>query len=161
MISHRIQNLKDLPSSVLPPPPPPPPSHSLSESHHYYTYAHLEASNLVPPELFASIKRHETDSFLSSLSFHSRRGVHISKLMKRVTRAGNTMLHLAAAIFENLHILEPIAQNFPHLITRKNVKGDTVLHVAARSRNAELIRIVLECYAEHFGSNNNTLHMWE
>ncbi|KAF7842412.1 protein ACCELERATED CELL DEATH 6-like [Senna tora] len=149
MINHKIQNLKDLPLI----PSPPPPSHSLSESHHFYTYAHLEASNLVPPELFASIKGRETDSFLSSLSFHSSRRVHISELMKRVTRAGNTMLHLAA-IFENLHILEPIAQNFPHLITWKNVKGDTVLHVAARSRNAELIRIVLECYAENFGSNN-------
>lgn len=105
----------------------------------------LMSSKLLAPELLDSIKlQNDVWSFVSALERTTgHRGLHVSKVARQVTRAGNTMLHVAAAC-ERVHVAELVADHFPRLITKGNVNGDTPLHVAARSTNdVDLIKVLI------------------
>ncbi|KAG2397212.1 uncharacterized protein HKW66_Vig0145520 [Vigna angularis] len=63
-----------------------------------------------------------------------------------VTWAGDSLLHVAAD-FGSEQIAELISCQFPELLTRRNVRGDTPLHVAVRSKNSTIVKLVLSQYA--------------
>ncbi|KAK4280059.1 hypothetical protein QN277_011734 [Acacia crassicarpa] len=108
----------------------------------------LEASRLMAPELIWAIQRRDVSDFLSVLEeLALEAGVRVSDIVKRVTRGGNTMLHTAAQN-GSPEILRLMANHFPQLITRTNITGDTILHVAARKQYSYLIDIIQTCYAD-------------
>ncbi|KAH1221018.1 putative ankyrin repeat protein [Glycine max] len=65
-----------------------------------------------------------------------------------ITLAGDSLLHVAADLGKE-EITELIAHHFPELLIRRNVRGDTPLHVAVRSKNftSTIVKFILSHYA--------------
>lgn len=55
----------------------------------------------------------------------------------------NTVLHIAAS-FGHHEIVKLICKDIPYLVVEKDSRGDTALHVAARSGDIVLVRILLD-----------------
>ncbi|KAJ0101260.1 hypothetical protein Patl1_04330 [Pistacia atlantica] len=49
------------------------------------------------------------------------------------THRGNNVIHLAAKLGHKMFVLEARCSGYPYLKSKKNLKGDTPLHVAARA----------------------------
>lgn len=52
-----------------------------------------------------------------------------------------------AAVKGREKIVELISCHFPELLIRRNVRGDTPLHVAVRSKNTTMVNLILSQYA--------------
>ena len=52
-----------------------------------------------------------------------------------------------AAVKGREKIVELISCHFPELLIKRNVRGDTPLHVAVRSKNTTMINLILSQYA--------------
>ena len=52
-----------------------------------------------------------------------------------------------AAVKGREKIVELISCHFPELLIKRNVRGDTPLHVAARSKKYETVKLILSQYA--------------
>ena len=71
------------------------------------------------------------------------RKLSLSIILDQVTpHTGDSLLHVAA-YFGAEEIGELIAYHFPELLTKRNVKGDTPLHVAARAKNPNVVKMIL------------------
>ncbi|XP_054786228.1 protein ACCELERATED CELL DEATH 6-like [Prosopis cineraria] len=118
----------------------------------------LEASKLMATELIWAIQIRDVSDFLTVLEkLGLEDGVRVSDIVETVTRGGNTVLHVAAQN-GSPEILRLMAKHFPQLITRTNITGDTVLHVAARStQSIHLIDIVQPCYADQRRSSGSQI----
>ncbi|XP_054781929.1 protein ACCELERATED CELL DEATH 6-like [Prosopis cineraria] len=68
--------------------------------------------------------------------------IDLSIIVDQVTPAGDSLLHVAAE-FGRKEIGELVACFFPKLLYKANIKGDTPLHVAARTKNNEVMKIIL------------------
>ena len=56
--------------------------------------------------------------------------------IEQVSVSGNSLLHKAAS-FGSIKIAKLIIDHFPFLLTRRNVLGDTALHVAIKARKLD------------------------
>ncbi|XP_028803168.1 protein ACCELERATED CELL DEATH 6-like [Neltuma alba] len=84
------------------------------------------------------------ENIISSSSPSS--SVHLSAIFNQVSPSGDSLLH-DAVYFGREEIAELISHHFPQLLTKKNVHGDTPLHVAARSNDSSfLIQVILSEY---------------
>ncbi|KAJ7981456.1 Protein ACCELERATED CELL DEATH 6 [Quillaja saponaria] len=96
-------------------------------------------------ELYDAIKDGDVDHFVDSLERVSlEKNLSLTAISDQVTPAQNSMLHVAIK-FGHKEIAELVAHHFPTLINRRNICGDTALHVAARTlSNSNLINALLE-----------------
>ncbi|KRH55980.2 hypothetical protein GLYMA_06G294100v4 [Glycine max] len=72
--------------------------------------------------------------------------LRLSDVFDKVTIAGDSLLHVAADLGKEM-IVGRICDLFPLLLIRRNVRGDTPLHVAARSKKYETVKLILSQYA--------------
>ena len=57
----------------------------------------------------------------------------------QVSSSGNSLLHEAAK-FGSIEIFKLITNHFPHLLTKQNFIGDTILHVALKAKKTNIIK---------------------
>ncbi|GAB4824956.1 hypothetical protein Ancab_007828 [Ancistrocladus abbreviatus] len=75
----------------------------------------------------------DVDAFISALEKVSdQKGYALSEIFQQVSPSGNTLLHVAAS-HHNEKIVRLIAYHCPALIMKQNNKGDSALHLAART----------------------------
>ncbi|KAL5861110.1 hypothetical protein ACOSQ4_002406 [Xanthoceras sorbifolium] len=68
----------------------------------------------------------------------------VSDIFDEVSPSGNSLLHVAASR-GHVEIVELMARSFPHLIFKKNYKGDTALHVAVKAGKLYTVKVLVEC----------------
>ncbi|XP_047180290.1 protein ACCELERATED CELL DEATH 6-like [Vigna umbellata] len=103
--------------------------------------------NIVNFELYDAVEKGDVVNFVDVLGKEcAERKVPLSDIFDQVTWAGDSLLHVAAD-FGSEQIAELISCQFPELLTRRNVRGDTPLHVAVRSKNSTIVKLVLSQYA--------------
>ena len=62
--------------------------------------------------------------------------------VEQVTASGNSVLHKAAS-FGSKNIAKLIIDKFPFFLTRRNVLGDTALHVAIKARKFDVMKVLI------------------
>ncbi|XP_047163769.1 ankyrin repeat-containing protein ITN1-like [Vigna umbellata] len=103
--------------------------------------------NIVIFELYDAVEKGDVVNFVDVLGKEcAARKVPLSDIFDQVTGAGDSLLHVAAD-FRSEQIAELISCHFPELLTRRNVTGDTPLHVAVRSKNSSIVKLILSQYA--------------
>ncbi|QCD87773.1 ankyrin [Vigna unguiculata] len=103
--------------------------------------------NAVIFELYDAVEKGDVDNFVDVLGKEcAKRKVALSDIFDQITGAGDSLLHVAAH-FGSEEIAELICCHFPELLIRRNVRGDTALHVAVRSKNLTTIKLILSQYA--------------
>lgn len=115
----------------------------------------FNASNLIAPKLYMATRSGSMPDLLAVLGelCESR---HVSDIVEKVTRRGDTILHLAAK-YGKADILWHMADQFPQLIMRTNIIGDTALHVAARTMDLGLMDNIISRDLFHFGDQGKRL----
>ncbi|KAI4352839.1 hypothetical protein L6164_007053 [Bauhinia variegata] len=106
----------------------------------------------VSAELYKVIKRQGTTSSDLDFTLKQLGRQHLpSEVLEHACCVGDTLLHMAVK-FGKQDIAQRIVDEVPQLITKKNVKGDTPLHVAARSaeNSSSLVEVILEASANHY-----------
>ncbi|KAF7822999.1 protein ACCELERATED CELL DEATH 6-like [Senna tora] len=94
-------------------------------------------------DLHEAVQIGDVDLFVGVLEkITSEMELCVSAIFDLVTHAGDSLLHIAAA-FGKEKIVELIAYHYPKLLTKKNIKGDTALHVAARAGNVDVMNVIL------------------
>ncbi|KAL5797594.1 hypothetical protein ACOSQ2_002414 [Xanthoceras sorbifolium] len=68
----------------------------------------------------------------------------VSDIFDEVSPSGNSLLHVEASR-GHVEIVELMARSFPHLIFKKNYKGDTSLHVAVKAGKLYTVKVLVEC----------------
>ncbi|KAI8561144.1 hypothetical protein RHMOL_Rhmol04G0314800 [Rhododendron molle] len=69
-------------------------------------------------------------------------GQHKDVLEEELTPNHNTVLHVAAQ-FGRLNYVEAVLEACPSLLCRRNIKGETPLHMAARDGQAEIVEALI------------------
>lgn len=86
------------------------------------------------------------DTFVDVLEkISTNKRLPLSVIFDQVTHTGDSLLHVTAYSGRE-QIAELICHHFPELLTRRNICGDTALHVAARSNNSNIIKAILSQY---------------
>ncbi|KAI4332976.1 hypothetical protein L6164_017837 [Bauhinia variegata] len=81
----------------------------------------------------------------------------LTVIFDQVGNEGESLLHVAAH-FGQEKITELIACHYPALLTRRNINGDTALHVAAKASSSNVIMVILSQYAaEKANSSGNSM----
>jgi ankyrin repeat protein len=60
----------------------------------------------------------------------------------QVNSLGNSLLHEAAK-FGSIEITKLIINHFPHLLTKQNFMGDTILHVAFKAKKINIVNMYI------------------
>ena len=110
-------------------------------------------------ELCTCVKDKNADRFVDKLKdISDKTNLSLANILDQVTHTGDSLLHMAAH-FGAEEIGELIACHFPELLTKRNVKGDTPLHVAARAKNPNVVRMILSQYdaVNSMGNEDNKL----
>ncbi|KAJ7981457.1 Protein ACCELERATED CELL DEATH 6 [Quillaja saponaria] len=97
-------------------------------------------------ELYDAIKDGDVDRFVDALErVLLEKNLSLTAISDQVTPSENSMLHVAIT-FGHEEIAKLVAHHFPTLINRRNICGDTALHIAARTprSNSNLINALLE-----------------
>ncbi|XP_027909451.1 protein ACCELERATED CELL DEATH 6-like [Vigna unguiculata] len=103
--------------------------------------------NVVIFELYDAVEKGDVDNFVDVLGKElAKRKVPLSDIFDQVTGAGDSLLHVAA-YFGSEEIAELICCHFPELLIKRNVRGDTALHVAVSSKNLTTVKLILSQYA--------------
>ena len=106
----------------------------------------LSGETFVSFELFEAVRNGDAESFVDILEkVSAQKKLSLLAILEQVTRAGSSLLHVAAH-FGSEKIAELICQHFPELLSKRNIKGDTAIHVAARAKNLNLMKIILAQY---------------
>ena len=82
--------------------------------------------------LYEAVENDIVDGFNSNL-----------EQVEQVTASGNSVLHKAAS-FGSKNIAKLIIDKFPFFLTRKNVLGDTALHVAIKARKFAVMKVLID-----------------
>ncbi|GMY05048.1 protein ACCELERATED CELL DEATH 6-like isoform X3 [Fagus crenata] len=98
--------------------------------------------NLVDPTLYKAVKDDDINTFISTLQLISReKDILEQSILDRLSPSKNSLLHEAAK-FGSKEIALHIVDNFPSILTRKNMIGDTPLHVAAKFGKLHIIEVL-------------------
>ena len=84
----------------------------------------------ITSELNEAVENGDMDSFVNVLG----------KVLDQVTWTGDSLLHLAANLGKEKTV-ELICDHFPELLLRRNVKSNTVLDAAVRSKNSTIDQV--------------------
>ena len=82
--------------------------------------------------LYEAVENDNVDGFNSNL-----------EQVKQVTASGNSVLHKSAS-FGSKNIAKLIIDKFPFFLTRRNVLGDTALHVAIKARKFDVMEVLID-----------------
>ncbi|XP_054781935.1 protein ACCELERATED CELL DEATH 6-like [Prosopis cineraria] len=96
-------------------------------------------------KLYKSVRDRDEDAdcFVSHLKAECTvNKVDLATIFNNVTPTGDSLLHVAAE-FGREEVVELIASHYPNLLSKRNKKGDTSLHVASRAKNIEAIKVIL------------------
>ncbi|XLS50533.1 hypothetical protein HN51_011210, partial [Arachis hypogaea] len=107
-----------------------------------------EEENFLSFELYKAIENGNADMFIDELEkVSAKKKLPLPDIFEQVTLAGDSMLHVASDMGKG-RITELILHHFPKLLNKRNIRGDTPLHVAARSnKNLRLVKVILTQYA--------------
>ncbi|KAL3017398.1 hypothetical protein AAZX31_06G275300 [Glycine max] len=98
-------------------------------------------------KLYEAVKEgHGANFFLVLKQQCEENKLRLSDVFDKVTLAGDSLLHVAADLGKEM-IVGRICDLFPLLLIRRNVRGDTPLHVAARSKKYDIVKLILSQYA--------------
>ncbi|KAL2326971.1 hypothetical protein Fmac_020398 [Flemingia macrophylla] len=116
--------------------------------------------NVMISELYKAVENGNVDSFVHVLrQVWEQRELPLRDIFdETVTR--DSLLHVAAYDMGRERIAELICDEFPGLLTGRNIRGDTALHVAVRLKNFTMIDLILSKYAiekaKHYGMKDIT-----
>lgn len=100
------------------------------------------AYNLMDPTLYEAIKKDDMDAFRNTLQRISREKDILDQfILDRTSPSGNSLLHEAAS-FGSKKIAKDIIDHHPSLLTRRNIIGDTALHVAAKRGKLDILKVL-------------------
>ena len=98
-------------------------------------------------ELYKAVENGNVDRFVDMLEQVSAENkLSLSAIFDQVIPPGDPMLHVAANMGKE-HIAELILYHFPKLLNKRNIRGDTALHVAVKSKSYGVIQVILTQYA--------------
>ncbi|KAL3714424.1 hypothetical protein ACJRO7_006363 [Eucalyptus globulus] len=118
-----------------------------------------QPNNILDPQLYSAAKGRDVDEFIRALEGHCiRERVPLPIVLGLRSPLGNTLLHAAA---ENGDHFRAIIDFIPkHLISCKNSRGETPLHIAARAGIVDVVELLLHrgglTCTDHNG--NSALH---
>ncbi|MED6218506.1 hypothetical protein PIB30_027161 [Stylosanthes scabra] len=102
----------------------------------------LCAETFVSFDLYEAVRNGNANSFVDILEkISSENKLPLPAIFDQVTRAGSSLLHVAAH-FGRERIVELICEYFPEILTKQDIKGDTALHVAIRAKNNNNLRVI-------------------
>lgn len=91
-----------------------------------------QAVNILDPHLYSAAKGQNVDGFIEAVENHCRgQGVPLPIVLGLRSPLGNTLLHAAAENSDNVRAIIDFVPE--HLISCKNSRGETPLHIAARA----------------------------
>lgn len=100
------------------------------------------AYNLMDPTLYEAVKKDDMDAFSNTLQRISREKDILDQfILDRTSPSGNSLLHEAAS-FGSKKIAKDIIDHHPSLLTRRNIIGDTALHVAAKRGKFDILEVL-------------------
>ena len=99
-------------------------------------------------ELYEAVEKGDVENFVDALQRTcDERRTPLHAIFDQVTCAGDSLLHVAADHKGRERIAELICDHFPELLIGRNIRGDTPLHVAVRSKNSTIVKLILSHYA--------------
>ncbi|XP_054781907.1 uncharacterized protein LOC129289122 [Prosopis cineraria] len=115
-----------------------------------------ENEDILDYELYKVVRDRNTDvdTFVDELEkVCTQNQFHVSIIFNHVAPAGDSLLHVSAEFWKP-EVVELIAQHFPVLLNKRNRKGDSPLHVAARANNIEAMNVILSKWQFVTSENN-------
>ncbi|XP_017245614.2 protein ACCELERATED CELL DEATH 6 [Daucus carota subsp. sativus] len=112
-------------------------------------HAQMGNDQLMSLEVSTYAQKGNIDEFLDFLSS----GTHVSVIYIQKTPLQNTFLHIAAS-FGNKDLVQFFVHHFPGLHSKKNIRGDTALHVAAAAGHLAVVKILLKLYIDQVKKNS-------
>ncbi|XP_039160454.1 protein ACCELERATED CELL DEATH 6 isoform X2 [Eucalyptus grandis] len=118
-----------------------------------------QPDNILDPQLYSAAKGRDVDEFIGALEGHCiRERASLPIVLGRRSPLGNTLLHAAAETSDNVRAIIDFVPE--HLISCKNSKGETPLHIAARAGIVGAVELLLHrgglTCTDHNG--NSALH---
>ena len=104
----------------------------------------VEQERLMDSRIYMQATQGHVGDFIRILhSISSEKELQHSEILSQVSPWNNTCLHIAVSS-GNHELAMYIVGVCPDLIKRKNSKGDTALHIAARKRDLSSVKIVMD-----------------
>ncbi|XP_056162956.1 protein ACCELERATED CELL DEATH 6-like [Syzygium oleosum] len=101
-----------------------------------------EPDNIVDPRLYLAAKKGDIDEFIRALEDHcARERVSLPIVLGLRSPSKNTLLHAAAESDDNVRAVIDFVPK--HLISCKNSRGETPLHIAARAGKTIAVELLL------------------
>ncbi|KAK2631730.1 hypothetical protein EUGRSUZ_L02507 [Eucalyptus grandis] len=101
-----------------------------------------QPDNILDPQLYSAAKGRDVDEFIGALEGHCiRERVSLSIVLGQRSPLGNALLHAAAENSDNVRAIIDFVPE--HLISCKNSKGETPLHIAARAGIVGAVELLL------------------
>ena len=127
-------------------------SQSLEEENYNSTH------RLMDLDLYKAATKDDVDGFIDALErISNEKELPLSAIFEQVSPSGNTLLHIAASL-NNCKTVPLIINHAPWLLSKKNSKGDTPLHILARAGHRDTVmKLVsnLERYEQSYLGNDN------
>ena len=99
-------------------------------------------------ETFQGMEDHRTHRLMAANLYEARENDDVGgfifylEQVEQVSASGNSVLHKAAS-FGSIKIAKLIIGHFPLILTRRNVLGDTALHVAIKARKFDVMKVLI------------------
>ncbi|KAF3947120.1 hypothetical protein CMV_026704 [Castanea mollissima] len=112
-------------------------------------------------DLYRAATKGDVDGFIDALERISKdKELPLHAIFKQVSPSGNTLLHIAAAsVMDNRKTVRLIAYHAPWLLSQKNSKGDTPLHILARAESHDVGNLIFRLKTLEPLSFDNGGHM--
>ena len=93
----------------------------------------IGAHRFMDLDFYKAVIKDDVDGFIDTLErVTTEKELSLHAIFEQVSPSGNSLLHIAAS-FDNCDTVRLIAKHSPWLLSKKNFKGDTPLHIAARA----------------------------
>ncbi|KAF2300049.1 hypothetical protein GH714_007635 [Hevea brasiliensis] len=97
------------------------------------------------PSLREAASEASVHSFIDAVErISAEKKLCVSSIINQLGPSENSLLHMVTSS-GNEEIAQLIAYHFPWLICKRNIKGDTALHIAARGGMLNTIQILVSC----------------
>ncbi|KAJ9178468.1 hypothetical protein P3X46_010347 [Hevea brasiliensis] len=110
---------------------------------------------IMDPALLEAAVEANADKFIDAMErISAEKKVSLPTIFNQLDPSGNSLLHIATSS-RNEEIAQLIAYHFPSHISKRNIKGDTALHIAARGGMLNTIEILV-CRGKDFPGTDTT-----
>ena len=100
---------------------------------------------MMDPALNKAVEKDDVNHFIYTLEQVSEGLCLCTIFDHQVSSSGNSLLHEAAK-FGSIKITKLIINHFPHLLTKQNFIGDTILHVALKAKKIDIIKALVDTF---------------